>query len=78
MSEQNAEYGASLEALINEYEAYLEFLNEANEGPIGIAYVHGWRCPEVEVQRGKDFRLRLIELRKAARLAAHIDCSGAP
>src|ERR1039458_1470315 len=39
------EKARSLVALHEEYE---QFLNEANEGPLSLASIHGWRCPEAE------------------------------
>lgn len=53
-------------ALVEELDAYIEFLNTANEGPITMAHLHGWRCPEADVARGKEFRKRIGLLRDRA------------
>ncbi len=43
----------------SQWREYVEFLNTANEGPITMAYVHGWRCPEADVQKGQELRTAL-------------------
>ena len=61
------EKARSLVALHEEYE---QFLNEANEGPLSLASIHGWRCPEAEFQRGLDYRQQIAALRAALRSAS--------
>jgi hypothetical protein len=51
-----------LRTLADTYAAYVEFLNEANESPISLAFVHGWRCPDEDIRRGREFRERIAEL----------------
>ena len=41
---------------------YIQFLNDANEGPIGLAHVHGWRCPQTDIDRGVEYRQSITEL----------------
>lgn len=38
---------------------FFDFLNKANEVPIGIAFIHGWRCPREVWKKGADYRQRL-------------------
>lgn len=56
-------YAAGVEAAIKEYEGYLAFLDQANNSPIMMAFVHGWRCPDADVEQGKAWRDRLTALR---------------
>jgi HD-like signal output (HDOD) protein len=58
--------------LIEVYAAYLEFLEEANHGPIGMALAHGWRFPQADVDKGAKFRKRIAKLR------ARIDSQDSP
>lgn len=51
-----------LHALVAELDAYVDFLNEANRGPISLASVHGWRCPQADIDKGVAFRQRIREL----------------
>ena len=50
--------------LVDELDAYVDFLNEANNGPISIAALHGWICPKSDIDKGVAFRERIAELRK--------------
>jgi hypothetical protein len=47
---------ARLNGVVDLFNEYLSFLDEANEAPITLAYAHGWRCPEKDVEKGKKFR----------------------
>ncbi len=49
--------------LIAKLEEYLQFINEANEAPISNAYIHGWRCPEEDIEKGKKFREEIKQLK---------------
>ena len=44
------------------HERYELFLSDANEGPIGMAYVHGWSCPQKDIEQGERFRQEIAEL----------------
>ena len=50
---------AAAEKRIETFIEYLEFINKANESAITIAWVHGWRCPEADMQKEQEFRERL-------------------
>ena len=52
-------------ALIRKLDEYIEFLGKANAGPISNAFVHGWRCPQEDIDTGERLRKEIAELRKA-------------
>ena len=41
------------------YGEYLDCLNKSNMGAITMAWVHGWRCPQEDIDKGEEFRKRL-------------------
>lgn len=49
----------ALERQIALWKEYHAFLNKSMEGPIALAWIHGWRCPDDEVKKGADFRAKL-------------------
>jgi len=53
--------------LNKEYEEYLNFLKKSEEGVYGLAYVHGWRCPQEIVNEGEERRKRIDKLKKQLR-----------
>jgi hypothetical protein len=60
--------------LIEAYEEYIQLLAEAEAALMSFAYVHGWRCPEDLVERGKECRAKIAELKIAdAELAGEND-----
>ena len=50
-------------SLVAKYEEYISFLNEANETPIRLAWVHGWRSPLSDLDKGIKHRTRIQELK---------------
>lgn len=50
--------------LIDAYTEYVAFLAEAYQGPAGMAYVHGWRCPTETFDEGEKHRQRIYDLRE--------------
>lgn len=65
MTAPSADY---VRLLIDELDAYIAWLNEANNGPISLAYAHGWRCPQSDIDKGKQFRERISKLRQLAQI----------
>ena len=53
----------SCRALISKLDEYLAFLDKANKGPIIIAHVHGWRCPQQDIDKSKQLRDEIEQLR---------------
>jgi hypothetical protein len=49
--------------LIETYDNYLKFLNMANNAPCSIAYAHGWKCPDEDIEKGIAFRKEIQELK---------------
>jgi len=43
---------------------YIDFLERANQVPITLAYIHGWRSPSSDVEEGEKLRLKLDSLRQ--------------
>ena len=54
----------NLHELIEAYDEYIKLLVESESGLIGFAYVHGYRCPDELVRRGKELREKIDELKK--------------
>lgn len=52
-------------ALIEKLDNYIDFLNKANNGPISIAHVHGWRCPQDDISTGERLRDEIEMMRKS-------------
>lgn len=53
-----------MKELIALYDEYIDFLNAANETPVTIACIHGWRCQEQDVKKGVEYRLKIDDLKK--------------
>ena len=51
--------------LIEAYEEYIGLLTEAEAALMSFAYIHGWRCPEDLVERGKECRAKIANLKDA-------------
>lgn len=51
--------------LIETYDEYIKLLTESEADLIGLAYVHGYRCPDALVKRGEELRARINELKGA-------------
>ena len=49
-------------AKVEIFKQYIEFLNKCANGVYGIAHVHGWRCPQEDIDKGIEFR-RLLEIK---------------
>lgn len=62
MSDAAPELRDDAKELIRLLAEYIEFLNNANEGPIVMAALHGWACSQKDIDRGKEFRQRIVEL----------------
>ena len=58
------EAGEKAIALIKLYEGYIEFLGNANQGAVTMAYVHGWRCPQEDIDKGLEYRKRISALKE--------------
>lgn len=56
---------AGYSALVQKLDSYIAFLNEANHGPVSVAYAHGWRCPQSDIDKGERLRREIAELREA-------------
>jgi hypothetical protein len=56
----NVDYVAALEELVAIQDAYIAFLNEANGT---MAFSHGWRCPQADIDKGVAFRGKMAALR---------------
>lgn len=64
--ERARELEAEVERLRREislWREYEQFLHDANEDPIWMASIHGWRCATKTFERGMDYRRRLGILR---------------
>lgn len=51
-----------LKDLIEIYQDYLYFLNEANKAPISMACIHGYRCDEEIIAQGEKYRKDIEEI----------------
>jgi len=51
-----------LKEIIQVYEVYLEFLNDANQEPIKLASIHGYKCPKYIIDKGKEYRNKIEQL----------------
>lgn len=49
--------------LINAFDKYIAFLDKANQSPIMLAHVHGWRCPQADIFIGETMRKEIERLR---------------
>jgi hypothetical protein len=52
-----------VQKLIAAYDEYIKLLEESEKGMIGLAYVHGYRCPENLVSRGAELREKIARLK---------------
>ena len=50
--------------LIKKYDEYIAFLHEAMESPISMARVHGWSCPQKDIDKGEQFRKEISDLKE--------------
>jgi len=41
---------------------YIDFLNKANEAPISMAWIHGWRCPQEDIDKGNELREKIKQI----------------
>jgi hypothetical protein len=57
----HAEIGR-LRAALEVYREYVELLAQSEKSMIGIAFVHGYRCPDELVKRGEELRGRIAAL----------------
>ena len=55
---------ARLRRMLELKEQYINLLNEDTEGMIGLAFAHGWRCPDRIVLRGVELREQMDAIRK--------------
>jgi hypothetical protein len=49
--------------LISAYDEYVALLEESEKGFVGLAYSHGYRCPENLVIRGIELREKIARLK---------------
>ena len=59
MTEAREDFGQVVET----YDEYIKLLAESEAGFMGLAYAHGYRCPDDKVQRGKDLRAKIADLK---------------
>ena len=48
--------------LIQAYQKYIHFLGKAYDDVLGLAWVHGYRCSEQEIELGQQLRNAIKEL----------------
>lgn len=48
--------------LLSLYEQYINFISQANEEPIQVAFTHGWQCSKAVYDQGVDFRDKIQKL----------------
>ena len=48
--------------LIKAYQEYIHFLSKAYDDVLVLAWVHGYRCSEQEIEFGQKLRNRINEL----------------
>lgn len=53
----------ALRELVKKLDEYIAFLDKANAGPISNAFVHGWRCPQKDIETGDRLRKEIEALR---------------
>lgn len=58
-AKRREEYMQKLEAREQLWRDYVAFLEKADKMPYDMALIHGWRCPDEDVERGKQFREKL-------------------
>lgn len=61
----NPAASAGYSALAQKLDEYIAFLDEANHVPVSVAYVHGWRCPQKDIDKGERLRMEIAKLREA-------------
>ena len=54
----------SRDELVRELEDYILFVDRGNKDAIGLAWVHGWRCPQQILDEGDARRSSLNQLRE--------------
>lgn len=52
-----------MKELIEAYDEYIALLAHAEQGLMGLAYAHGYRCPPEFVERGEKLRARIADLK---------------
>ncbi len=52
--------------LIAAYDEYIGLLVQSESSMLGLAHAHGYRCPDELVQRGKELREKIAELKSGA------------
>lgn len=52
-----------MDELIKTYDEYIELLCEGERQLFGLAYAHGYRCPEEMVRRGEKLRKKIARLK---------------
>ena len=57
-----------MKELVETYDEYISLLAESEKGLIGLAYVHGYRCPDELVKRGEKLRAKIVELKQSLNL----------
>ncbi len=56
-----------INALIDKFDEYITFLDRSSQGPVSVAYAHGWKCDQVTIDKGEALRAEIEELRKDVR-----------
>ena len=49
--------------LIEAYDEYIALLVQAEKDLSGLAYAHGYRCPDELVKRGEELRAKIADLK---------------
>ena len=52
-----------MQELIEAYEEYIGLLAKHEEGLLGLAYVHGYRCPAKLIKQGEELRTKIADLK---------------
>lgn len=52
-----------LNELVNKLDEYIQFLDIANRDAIGMAYAHGWRCLQEDIDKGIKLRKEIEMIR---------------
>ena len=55
--------GNDMRELIEAYDEYIKLLARSEAGLIGLAYAHGYRCPDKLVTRGQELREKIAALK---------------
>lgn len=57
-----------MQELVAAYDELIELCRQSEASMIGLAYAHGWRCPEDLVNRADKLRAKIILLKRDLKL----------